>query len=947
MNDHDRLVYKSECFLKEESILNDDSGIIFESLDYAYFSTGRKYEFLRSFVYDVYESDLLLKCEKRIDKMRQQKVVSNVYLIGLLTIVEREYYNGILKAFKYVIKDFDGNRYYRILKIVFKILNIEIRGNGKKFENYFLNTLGYDRRFVSNIINNFPTFWRYYSVEDNEIEFFLKSVEQNYIDKLILSSDYDELIYISNVLEEHPRKTISILHSLIDYIHLYHAMDKSEILMNENYVKYLKKNKIMSRFLNNENFNYSLNKFKKLIMNMPSNTEIVTPHNDTVRAKDYNNILLGTHFINKTKFEVVLNKDLTNARIAGFKKNEINIISDKKILYVSIEPITITHPYKYVDNLKLIYKGKEMYVCYISYPIGYSISIDEHTIYPKDEIFFTPSVTIVWNPEKKKYTQILKVSTLRIYNQSYKHKMVRILVNGLDTDKHYYFNDNGFIGREDIYLSKEYYTFADNLVTVSLMIDNQAIIEKELKLRNEYMFDTYLKEHIDAHKYMIGKGSKVVIFSRRKIYELNRAYIDYSEDDNYYQYKFSPHEFNSVHLDNRKIVFEVNNNYINFNKTEFVLGEYISCSYCIDSIPIDDLVFVLENNDNRISNNLSKYLRNNTISVSSIFDDLETKLLCGQWFLSVFAEGRRILSDKFRILPLVDFIADKNCYYNGNDIKGKLKINYGENIKVLQNYGIGKASLKDDFTTDKIFNIFLEDTEKSIELKVDYSTFYIAFYSTKEQRIIYEDDLVLYMDNINDYCVCVITSTDIFINTEVNHKEHILACKTGFNTFDLESNIVELREINTLKLIDFEKNKRLRVVVQTKINDPEIVQNGSMIKANFCIVGIRNDDYIAKLLYNNKVVEKKVFSSSGYANLEFELEYYEGGESVTAFIEKLSENTVKKYTSIVLSKEGKNIRDIIEWLYEAYNMDLKATVIDENKLVSAVERFINKEILIQ
>ena len=930
-------------FFDSENLINSDGAVALSDLDYMYLSTGKLGIQLLEYVEEIYHSEILM--DIRFRKSYEQQKIAEMYLVGLLVIVEKEYYNGMRKAFEYALGEFDNNRYYRILRNVFDILQIVIDDSGRKYENFFLDILGYNRTFVSSIIRNFPTFWRHYSVLEMGIENFIKRIELDYVDKMILSDEYDELLNVYNLYAKHPRKTTTIIGSLVDFVDIREGIDSSGMLINEKYLEYLNRSSILNSFFEDSNFNYTFSKFRKLVGNLSKDTQITLPDGSSKYAEDYYNQYLGTHYVAGKQYEVVINNDIDNKFIYNTRRNEVISVTADMFIYVSEDHFKVVHPYKRVKLLKCIYWGKLLYVCFLGYPIGYEIVVDGKSVKPKTQVLFTPLVSMKWDDVLRKYVPVMKIATIRIHNKKYSHKRISLYVNGEQTDVNYYCNEKGFLGREDIYLSKLTEEFKDTSVSFELLCEDIVIAKKEVSIKNVYLFDIANKVEVTTAKYTVNRNSKLILFTR-KDQEVSYAYESFNNLENYGygSYKIKPNSLDGLQVDDHIFSFEVNNNFLRFEKDSFDVNEEISCAVYVEHVIMDKVHFVLSNNEKKLSGTIAKYIVNGLISINRIFEYEKTRISCGKWTFAMYYEGNKILESWFLIKPKAEFFARKNVYYDGEQIIGDLTIDYGDESFLNQDYFIGNARLKEEHESESDFSIFMDNYEGNIVISCDYDVYKIGFYY--KGLIVHSFPHVVTLKERGNNELRIESTKSIDLELTVNGMHLIQQIEEGTNAVQIFKYIEELKEKNEVivKIDQFEKKYEL--IIRPQIFKPQVTQAGRRLICTYKIEAVDCSKYIAKVVYMRNVITSGVFTEDGCLILECDLDDYNDKDLVVAAIEENGNTRALDFTKYEVVKTTYDIQDVKNWLYQEYKISSSGKSLSEQRIIRAAEEFSLKELLI-
>lgn len=930
-------------FIDRENLISSSGAIVFSELDYTYLSTGSSGDYLIKYVCEIYHSNVLM--DRKYGLAEKQKRIAEVYLIGLLVIVEKEYYNGMVKAFRYATNEYDNNRYYRILRNIVELLSISLDSSGRKYENFFLDTLGYNTTFVSNVIRNFPTFWRHYSVLEIGVDNFIKQVKNDYVTKMILSDEYDELLNICHLHDRHQSKTVAILDSLVDYVNIRDGVDSTGMLMNQNYQDFLSRNTVLNSFFDQSNYNFTLSKFRKLINNISKDTVIILPDGREIYSKDYLDIYLGTHYIGEKRYEVVINNEIDNKFIFKSKRGVVNRVDSNMFLYISEHTFKVKHPYRRVKLYKCVHSGKVLYLCYLGYPIGYEIIVDNNFVKPKNQILFTPLLSLKWDEKIRSYIPVLKVATIRIHNNAFRHKRVELLINGNDAGIYYYFNESGFLGHEDIYLSNMSDYINCKTISFKLICNGTPIVEESLEIKDAYLFDIAKKTEITSSRYHLNKKNRLVLFQRENMeYHGDYEYKNYLSDVGFVAYSLIAENVQEIAVGDYRVAFVVNNNYLRFGKDNYSIDEEIYATLNIEHVELNDVYFVLSNKEKKITDNIGRYIEDGHFRVQSILNDQESNITCGKWTIALYYDGKKILENWFSIQPLAEFTATKTEYYDGESIKGKLLVNYGDNVFENEEYLIGNAHIKDDNTPDMYFNLYVDNYDSSIPVVVEYDVFKLEISS--DENVIYSFPHVVDLQQLDTNIIKVMSTNKINIEFVANDELHLLNCHEGENTFKTFAYVDCPKDENKFLLIAGDYNKSFKLFIRSKVYRPEIFQVNRSLVCKFRIDAIDYGKYIAKIIHQQKIVASESFPENGKLDITVELDEYNDKDLVIAAIEEQDIQRPLEFSRFELSKTVYDLKDVKQWMYKAFQIIEPVEKKSVSALAKAAEEFTKNELLI-
>ena len=636
----------------------------------------------------------MLEFYQIIFRTPRREKAQKVYYVALCEMIKQDYNRGMLITFRNVTgeSEINTNRYYDLIQRVSDSQGLRIKKiNGRRqFEEAYILETGIPRNLTSYVIKMFKIYWRYFrefpTVERLEIiHDYLSGKEL--LDEYILDHNEAKLFdTYSSYLRDFPEKAIKVFDKL-DLI--FSAFDQYADTVDQD-----NRDEIVGEVSKQVGFDittvlrdselsnlYSIylkqvpvNKFFKILNNLPRLEAIITPTGDsvTVSKLQISNIACGEYKIRGNTYYVVVDPNVKLEEMVRMQCDTVIQLSTDYYCYISRNDFQVECNGVNVLTRKLIYRNQVKNIWFGRVQPASIVVVDGNTIVSSEKYKHNYRIHKKYDYEKKINNLCITINSVRANNPELPFGKLYISINGKDKKMLCVGNNKGIYYAEnisEIISDKDY-------CEVEYWINDESILKESISLLDTYVFDKW-----NGTEYKVGSNNDkhsgaFVIFSVDPVdmdgleYNLTASY----KDGIYHVYELERlFECNELTIGDEKYSFSRAGRPAIFIKSETGNIELIDDINSISLIAINlkegvpYRLFV----ENKGKNWLAS-AENGEILLSNIIPNSEYSCT-GKWFISLWEGQRKIDSVEFNMIPQIEVVAGNRAVLEGKDVYVKIK----------------------------------------------------------------------------------------------------------------------------------------------------------------------------------------------------------------------------------------------------------------------------------
>ncbi|NSW90470.1 MAG: hypothetical protein HPY74_07305 [Firmicutes bacterium] len=672
-----------------------------------------------------------------------------VYLAGICEIIKQDYSNGTVKTYTRVTGITTTTKYYEILKNSFiseRILpkDWEERKYTNRYQDVVIQESGIPTNLVNNIVKFFKIYWKYYknkAREEKEEFFFLLNCKDSVFSNYIYQAKELELMKnLYNEIKDYPTKVKRVLRQLEEIYFLIedsmpdgeindieHFCDKASKTLGYDILSVVPRKQALLDLYSTMINKVSINKFRNILKNKPENIDVILPNGVRRNVREYSKIIIGKHKLLGIDYSVVPDTSLELDDIIELPIKKVTLIGDDRVIYLSRQYFKVKIGQQTIEPHKIMHKEFIGYVWYGSIPKGIKIEVDGIQITPKQETYWNLTINYSWNFEKKCYILNAYIPVLRIFNEKYKNKKIRIKCEQSEgEDLIRYIDRNGYIGVESMTFPIS--NVSNNTIAVKILLDENILLdEKTIQLQEAYLFDRYTKDCFIPGRNIRTSGNLLLFVREDNIEIPNKDSFPQYEEYKYLNYNVYKFKIVNNTLD---FIIVAGEYQWYFNESiELYLKRFFNNKSDITEIENyqDNIIYSISDINLEVSTNITdkKELLNITVVIEkenrikeyaldkityvshgcyiinpeiimNNFKSIITSYV-GEWIISVYFKGCKYHSVRYNLIPFisikplkssyrenefVDVIAfsDIPCFYSddGQDVQYQKRITFGK-----------------------------------------------------------------------------------------------------------------------------------------------------------------------------------------------------------------------------------------------------------------------------
>ncbi len=696
-----------------------------------------------------------------------------VYYVALCEMIKQDYNRGMLITFRNVTgeNELNTNRYYDLIQQVSNSQGLKIkRKNGRRqFEEAYILETGIPRNLTKYVMKMFRIYWRYFreyrqSERLHIIHDFIYGNEL--MDEYIIDrSDARLFDAYSSYLRSFPEKAIKVFDKLDlifsefdQYAGIINQENQEDIVEEVSRkvgfdISTVLRDSELTRFYSIYLKQVPINKFLKILNNLPKSESIGTPDGDCVSASRLfgTNIQCGIYKIRGNTYHVVVDPNINLDDMLCMQCDKVIQLSPDYYCYFSRQDFDVEYNGISVATRALSYKSQYRRMWFGRLQPASTVVVDGKTIVSSEQYKHSYRIHKRFDYDKKISNLYLSINSVKANNPEKPFGRLYYSINGSDKKLVCVGNNKGLYYAENISEIISNCTECD----VKYWIDDEIILEDTIVVSDRYVFDKWNGTEYTSGRNNEKHSGSIIIFDRNI---LNEDDLPGKVTKKYLDGLYNVYEIENLTCVDELIIGEDSYQFSNAGRPAVFISNELGDTELVDDIRA--IVIKVINTDSNAAYRLSAENKDSNWNILATngeyhIEDIiprQDVINTGKWTVSLWEGQVKIDSTEFNLIPKLEVLSNEKAVLEGKDICISIKASEDCFITEVGEYA--------STTTVNLGGAFLENTNNG------YSCGEIEYY-------VYLDSLGISKKIVYNPVLWGIRTKDIQ-NTEFSRNKSVL-----------------------------------------------------------------------------------------------------------------------------------------------------------------------------